>query len=138
MKCEKAAGVDGSSAECYKYECNELLPAIQLMFNTGISNGKYPSTLATGIIHPVYKKRDHGVPANYIKVTVMLCNDTLFESILNTRISFENEVCNNNNDPYQTGVKSNSRTSANIFKLCAIIDKQAPVSYMLCRFSKSI
>ena len=27
LKCKKAAGVDGISAEFYKYGCNELLPA---------------------------------------------------------------------------------------------------------------
>ena len=28
LKCKKAAGVDGISAEFYKYGCNELLPAL--------------------------------------------------------------------------------------------------------------
>ena len=64
LKCKKAAGVDGISAEFYKYGCNELLPAIELLFNTILTNGEYPSRWATGIIHPVHKKGDHGVPDN--------------------------------------------------------------------------
>ena len=44
-----------------------------------------------------------------------------------TRLSFKNEVCNDN-DPYQAGFKSNSRTTDNIFILCAIIDKQRCLS----------
>ena len=62
LKCKKAAGVDGISAEFYKYGCNELLPALELLFNTILTNGEYPSRWATGIIHPVRKKGDHGVP----------------------------------------------------------------------------
>ena len=69
LKCKKAAGVDGISAEFYKYGCNELLPALELLFNTILINGEYPSRWATGII---YKKGDHGVPDNYRKITLGL------------------------------------------------------------------
>ena len=88
---------------------------------------EYPSRWATGKVHPVQKKGDHGVPDNYRKITVMLCIGKLFESVLNNRLSFKNEVCNDN-DPYQAGFKSNSRTTDNIFILCAIIDKQRCLS----------
>ena len=111
----------------YKYGCNELLPALKLLFNTILSNGEYPSRWATGIIHPVHKKGDHGVPDNYRKITVMPCIGKLFESILNNRLPFKNEVYNNN-VLYQAGFKSNSRTSDNIFILCAIIDEQRCLS----------
>ena len=57
----------------------------------------------------------------------MPCIGKLFESILNNRLSFKNEVCNDN-DPYQAGFKCNSRTTDNIFILCAIIDKQRCLS----------
>ena len=127
LKCKKAASVDGISAEFSKYECNELLPALELLFNTIFTNGEYPSRWATGIIHPVHKKGAHGVADNYRKITVMPCIGKLFESILNNRLSFKNEVCNDN-DPYQAGFKSNSRTTDNIFILCAIIDKQRCLS----------
>ena len=105
----------------------ELLPALELLFNTILTNGEYPSRWATGIIHPVHKKGDHGVPDNYRKITVMPCIGKLFESILNNRLSFKNEVCNDN-DPYQAGFKTNSRTTDNIFILCDIIDKQRCLS----------
>ena len=42
-KYKKAADVDGISAEFYKYGCNELLPALELLFNTILINGEYPS-----------------------------------------------------------------------------------------------
>ena len=42
LKCKKAAGVDGISAEFYIYGCNELLPSLELLFNTIITNGEYP------------------------------------------------------------------------------------------------
>ena len=71
----------------------------------------------------IHKKADHNVPDNYRKVTVMPCIGKLFESVLNNRLSFKKDVCNDN-DPFQAGFKSNSRTTDNIFILCAIIDKQ--------------
>ena len=52
LKCKKAAGIDGIPAEFYKHGCNELLPALVVLFNTIIANGDYPSSWATGIIHP--------------------------------------------------------------------------------------
>ena len=73
LKCKKAAGIDGIPAEFYKHGSNELLPALVLLFNTIIANGEYPSSWATGIIHPVHKKAAHNVPDNYRKVIVMPC-----------------------------------------------------------------
>ena len=43
LKCKKAARVDGISAEFYKYGCNELLPALELLFNTILTKEEYPS-----------------------------------------------------------------------------------------------
>ena len=135
LKCKKVAGVDGIPAEFYTHGCNELLPALVLLFNTIIAKGEYPSSWTTGIIHPVHKKTDHEVPGNYRKVTVMPCIVKLFESVLNNSLSFKNDVCNDS-DPFQANFRSNSRTTDNIFILSAIIDEQrvsfkAPV-YMLC------
>ena len=127
LKCKKAADVDGISAKFYKYGCNELLPTLELLFNTILTNGEYPSRWAAGIIHPVYKKGDHDVPDNYKNITVMPCIGKPFESILNNRLSFKSEV-SNDNDPYKCCFKSNSRTTDNIFILCAIIDKQRCLS----------
>ena len=59
---------------------------------------------------------DHGVPDNYRKITVMSGIEKLFESILNSILSFKNEVCNDY-VPYQTGFKSNLRTTDNMFIL---------------------
>ena len=53
----------------------------------------------------------------------MLCIGELFESILNNRLSFKNEMCNDN-DPYQAGFKSKPRTTDKKFIICAIIDEQ--------------
>ena len=112
LKCKKVAGVDGISAEFYKYGCNELLPALVLMFNTIFINGEYPSRWATGIIHPVLKNGDQGVPDNYRKITVMPCIGKLFESIHNNRLSFNKrprglETCQQHCKISATGVSEN-------------------------------
>ena len=64
VKCKKAAGIDDIPAECHKHSCDELLPALVLLFNTIIANGEYASSWTTGIIHPVHTKADHNVPDN--------------------------------------------------------------------------
>ena len=83
------AGIDGIPAEFYKHGCNELLPALVLLFNTITANGEYPSRWATGIIHPVHQKADHNVLDNYRKVAVMPCLEKLFEFVLHNRLSFK-------------------------------------------------
>ena len=45
-----------TSSPFYKHGRNELSLALVLLFNTIIANGEYPSSWATGIIHPVHKK----------------------------------------------------------------------------------
>ena len=130
LKCKIAAGIDDISAKFYKHGCNELLPALVLLFNTINANGEHRSSWATGIIHPAHKKADYNAHDNYRKVTVMPCIWKLFESVLNNRLSFKNDVCNNN-DPFQVGFRINSRTTDNIFILCAIIDKQMFLSKSL-------
>ena len=57
---------------------------------------------------PCLQKGDHGVRDKHKKITVLLCIGTLFESILNNRLSFKNVD--------------------NTFILCAIIDKQSCLS----------
>ena len=86
LKCKKAAGIDDIPAEFYKQGSNELLPALVLLFNVIITNGEYPSSWATGIIHPVHKKAAHNVPDNYRKVTVTPCIGRLFEYVLNNSL----------------------------------------------------
>ena len=70
----------------------------------------------------------------------MPCIGKLFESVLNNRLSFKNDVCDDN-DPFQVGCRSNSRTTDNIFILCAIIDKQwclsKPLYTCLVDFTKA-
>ena len=109
LKCQKAAGIDGIPAEFYKHGCDELLPALVLLFNTIIAIGEYPSSWSTGIINPVHKKADHNVPDNYRKVRIVPCIGKLFESVLNNILSFKNDK-----DPFQAGFRSNSRTTDNM------------------------
>ena len=92
LKCKKAAIIESVPAEFYKHGCNELLLSLVLLFITIIANGEYPSSWATGIIHPVHKKADHKVPDNYRKVTVMPCIRKLLESVFNNRLSFKNDA----------------------------------------------
>ena len=78
------------------------------------------------------KKADHNVPDHYRKVTVMPCIGKIFEYVLNhvnNRLSFKNDVCNDN-APFQAGIRSNSRTTHNIFILhvCDIMYKQRCLS----------
>ena len=60
---------------------------------------------------------------NYRRITVTPALGKLFESILETRLSYKNEVCIDD-DPCQAGFKSNSRTIDKIFILKSLVVSQ--------------
>ena len=49
------------------------MPALELLFNTILANGEYPSKWVTGIIYPLYKKGDHRVPDDIITEKSQAC-----------------------------------------------------------------
>ncbi len=76
-----------------------------------------------GIINPMHKKGSQNIEDNCRKVTVMPALWKVFESILNSRLTYRNVVLDLD-DKFQYGFKENARTTGNIFILRSIIQHQ--------------
>jgi hypothetical protein len=123
LKNNKACGHDGMVGEFFKYAPPEIIPTLNVLFNSILDRGEWPEKWATGLISPVHKKNSLNLPDNYRKITVMPVIGKLFESILNARLSYKNMALDID-DPHQFGFKQGCRTTDNIFVLYSMVMKQ--------------
>ncbi len=91
-------------------------------------------------INPVHKKGSQNIEDNFRKMTVMPAHRKVFDSILNSRLTYRNlalEV----DDKYQFGFKQNARTTDNIFILSSLIQchmlKNKPLYVCFVDFTKA-
>jgi hypothetical protein len=75
LKPHKAAGPDGVPARLLKEVANEIAPAITLLFQATINQGKLPSSWRKALIFPLFKKGNRSLASNYrpISLTDILC-----------------------------------------------------------------
>jgi exonuclease III len=92
LKCNKAAGLDGIPAEFYKYASERLIAPFCSIFNYIFDKGEYPTLWSEGLINALHKKGDKSDPDNYRKITINVVMGKIFDSILNSRLYFKNEV----------------------------------------------
>ncbi len=114
QKNNKACGIDGISSEFFKYALDQLGDPMTLLFNLVFDNGDFPEIWAEGLICPIHKKNKKNIADNYRKITVMPVLGKIFESVLNSRLSFRNIVLEKE-DNMQFGFKTNHRTTNNLF-----------------------
>ena len=100
-----------------------FFPLLEASFNNMSSTGDYPDKWVQGAITPINKSGSKSCADNYRRISVMPALGKLFESILETRLSYKNEVCIDD-DPCQAGFKRNSRTIDNIFILQSLVVSQ--------------
>ena len=102
-----------------------FLLLLEASFNNILSTGDYPDKWVQGAITPIHKSGSKLCAENYRGISVMPASGKLFESILETRLSYKNEVCIDD-DPCQAGFKRNSRTIDNIFiQQCLVVSHRA-------------
>ena len=123
LKLKKASGTDGIPGEFVKLARDKLTGPLQGIFNFLFNKGEWPEIWAEGIINPIHKKGSQNVEDNYRKVTVMPALGRVFESILNSRLTYRNVVLDLD-DKLQFGFKQDARTSDNIFILNSLIQRQ--------------
>ncbi len=75
-----------------KYALDQLGDPMTLLINLVFDNGDFPEIWADGLICPIHKKDSKNIADNYRKITVMLVLGKIFESALNSRLSFRNIV----------------------------------------------
>ena len=98
-----------------------FLPLLESSFNNILNTGDYPDKWVQGTITPIHKSGSKSCAENYRRIIVLPTLGKLFESILETNLSYKNEVCI---DPCQAGFKRNSRTIDNIFLLWSLVVSQ--------------
>ena len=100
-----------------------FLSLLEASFKNILHTGDYPDKWVQGTITPIHKSGSKSCADNYRRISVMLALGKLFESILETRLSYKNEVCIDD-DPCQAGFKRNSRTIDNIFIVQSLVASQ--------------
>ena len=75
LKVNKAAGPDGITPRFLKMVAVELTPALTLLYQACINQGKVPQDLKNAYVSPLFKKGDRLSAANYrpISLTCIIC-----------------------------------------------------------------
>ena len=140
LKSNKAAGIDGITGEFYKHVADELVLPFCAIFNYIFNKGDYPSQWAEGLINALHKKGDHSNPDNYRKITITVAMAKIFDSILNARLYFKNDVMSLD-DPFQFGFTPSRGTTDCVFVLETVIKyqqhKKKPMYLCFVDFTKA-
>ena len=140
LKSNKAAGIDGITSEFYKCIADELTVPFCAIFNYILDKGEYPTQWAEGLINALHKKGDISNPDNYRKITITVAMAKVFDSILNARLYFKNEVMSLD-DPFQFGFAPSRGTTDCVFVLDTIVShqqfKRKPVYLCFVDFTKA-
>lgn len=88
LKNGKTPGQDFILNEYLKASVDIFLPAYNILFNTVLDTGTFPTEWNIGIISPIYKGKGHRLdPMNYRPITLLSCIGKVFTSILNNRLT---------------------------------------------------
>lgn len=140
LKNGKACGTDGIASEFFKYVPSEIVPCLTALFNYILTSGSYPTQWSEGIINPIHKSGAKDLTDNFRKITILVAMGKIFESVLNNRLYYKNEVLSSD-DVFQSGFMKNTRTIDNIFVLNTLIEKQKmkrqPLYVCFVDFSKA-
>ena len=122
LKCGKACGLDGITAEMLKAGGQEVVLFLTRKFNVLFEKGIYTQDWAKAIVIPIHKKGNTEHVDNYRGVSLLSVVSKCYTSVLNARLYFwleENApitVC-------QAGFRKNYSTVDRIFNLYAIVQK---------------
>ena len=112
----------------YFIECIDLLvKPLELLFNTILDSGCFPSQWTEGINIPLYKKGAADGTNNYKGLTLISCLGKLFTTVINQRLiewSSENEISTD----AQCGFKAGHTTVGAIFVLQNLLYLEAKES----------
>ncbi len=122
LKNNKAPGIDGIRNELLKEGIHILAPALDVLFNTIYTSGKFPAKWRLSTLTVLHKKGDKTNPSNYrgIAVSSNLCK--LFCLVLHNRlVSYTDKY--KTIPPEQIGFRKGCRTSDHILTLKTLIEK---------------
>ena len=75
LKPHKSTGPDGISAKVLKETADQISPAVTLLFQASLRQGRIPCAWKKALVVPIYKKGCKSSPENYrpISLTAILC-----------------------------------------------------------------
>ena len=84
MGTTKAIGVDGLPCAFWKEYCEDLAPFVNLVINTSIKTGIYPTLFKDAIVVPVFKggRKDRKDPASYRPISVLPALSKVLETVV--------------------------------------------------------
>ena len=87
LKPHKATGPDGLPARLLKETASEIAPAVSLLFQVSLDQGKVPASWKVALIAPVFKKGNRSSAANYRPISLTSISCKLCEHIIHSTIS---------------------------------------------------
>ena len=111
MGSTKAIGVNGLPCSFWKEYCEDLAPFVNLMVNTSIRTGTYPTLFKDVIVVPVFKggRKDREDPSSYRPISVLPALSKVLETIvINQFLDYLDE--NNLLPPAQHGFRQGHST----------------------------
>ena len=122
LKNCKSAGTDSIINEVLKAIAEEILQALNTLFNLIYNSGQYRSNWRQALIVPIFKKTgDHNDPNCYRGIALISCLAKLFNNILNERLTNflkKNKVISE----FQISFSKKARTADHMFVLRLLID----------------
>ena len=91
---KEATGCDGITSEILKMNAEQLAPSLSSLYNSCITQGKWPIEWKEGEWASVHKKADKDVDENYRPITVLNAVDKVFEKELSKQVtdSFDSKL----------------------------------------------
>ena len=111
---KKATGCDGITSEFLKMNAEQLAPSLSSLYNSCITQGKWPSEWKKGEWAPVHKKADKDLDENYRPITVLNAVDKVFEKELRKQVT---DSLDSKLSPCLTAYKKHNSTETTLLRL---------------------
>jgi hypothetical protein len=140
LKTNKAGGPDGITPRFLKIVADEITPALTLLYQACVKQGKVPQEWKTAHVCPLFKKGDRLCAANYrpISLTCILCK--VCEHIVHSSIINHLEshgILSDANHGFRKRRSTVSQLTITVNDLASIIDKKGQADLVLLDFSKA-
>jgi len=136
----KAPGPDKIPPRVLKEAANELAPAIALLFQASLKQGRLPAEWKQAIVAPIFKKGDRAAPANYRPISLTSILGKTLEHIICSHIMKHldlHKLLSNNQHGFRRKRSCESQLIITIQDLALNTDSKYQTDAILLDFSKA-